>query len=81
MSMFLCKACDNLRDSDDGCEEYEGGLMCEDCMSNREDEIPEDAHVMASGARDMSYEGIYNTLIKAGCPVDIADELAREKSR
>lgn len=35
MSMFLCDICDNLRDSNDGCEEAPGnplGLMCIDCM-------------------------------------------------
>lgn len=35
MSMFLCAKCDNLRDSDDGCEEYgKTGLMCADCLAN-----------------------------------------------
>jgi hypothetical protein len=32
MSMFLCARCDNLRDSDDGCEEGPGlTLICDDC--------------------------------------------------
>lgn len=38
MSMFLCAKCDNLRDSDDGCEEAPSppyypkfGLLCLDC--------------------------------------------------
>ena len=25
MSVFMCQRCDNLRDSDDGCREYDGG--------------------------------------------------------
>lgn len=38
MSMFLCAKCDNLRDSDEGCEEAPSppyypahGLLCLDC--------------------------------------------------
>ncbi len=39
MSMFICGRCDNLRDSDDGCEEGpNNSLICEDCLSN----TPED---------------------------------------
>ena len=32
MSIFRCHACDFQRDADiDGCEEYEGNLVCADC--------------------------------------------------
>ena len=34
MSLFYCQECDELRDSDDGCEEMSGGLVCEDCADN-----------------------------------------------
>lgn len=49
MSMFLCEECQQMRDSDDGCREYDGGkgtpdspyryfgLICSKCM----DEEPE----------------------------------------
>ncbi len=73
MSMFWCASCDNLRDSDDGCEEVDGfRLRCVECMDDDGTE---------SDGRDMSYDGIYRTLTAAGCPDDIAHELAREKSR
>ncbi len=74
MSMFLCQRCDEMKDSDDGCEEGKNfGLICADCMADMEDE-PEPK-------RDMSYEGILKGLLAIGCPEDIAHELAREKSR
>lgn len=76
MSIFLCAKCDNLRDSDDGCEEYgpNFGLMCSDCMDEREDEE-------SAPAPDMSYGRIYHKLLEMGCDPDMAHELAREKSR
>ena len=38
MSIFLCARCDELRDSDDGCEEYKRTqLICMDCISDMED--------------------------------------------
>ncbi len=38
MSMFLCQQCDQMRDSDDGCEEGANfGLICEACISDRDD--------------------------------------------
>ena len=37
MSMFLCHACDNLREADYGCEEGpNNSLICQDCA----DEMP-----------------------------------------
>ena len=44
MSMFLCARCDNIRDSDDGCDEaHDGrfGLICIDCMEEAEAEREE----------------------------------------
>jgi hypothetical protein len=43
MSMFFCKRCDFLRDSDDGCEEVAGHLVCADCLEEAEgpDEVEE----------------------------------------
>jgi hypothetical protein len=39
MSMFLCYRCDNLRDSDDGCEEGPGNsLICVNCMGELEEQ-------------------------------------------
>lgn len=78
MSMFWCAKCDNLRDSDDGCQEYgpKGTeLICADCMDEEEEDL------FLSSKTDMSYDGILNKLLEMGCPSDIAHELAREKSR
>lgn len=36
--MFFCERCDFLRDSDDGCEEVAGHLVCAACA----DEIADD---------------------------------------
>lgn len=38
MSMFLCSVCDNLRDSDDGCEANpnDTGLICVECLEEME---------------------------------------------
>ncbi len=75
MSMFLCQRCDEMRDSDDGCAEGKNnGLICIDCMNDMEDEQPE-------AKRTHTYAEIYEGLTKAGCPEDIARELAREKSK
>jgi len=39
MSIFLCARCDELRDADDGCEEYKSTqLICIDCINDLEDE-------------------------------------------
>ena len=43
MSIFLCARCDELRDSDDGCEEAPSKygkfqLLCVDCLNDLEDE-------------------------------------------
>jgi hypothetical protein len=79
MSMFHCARCDNLRDSDDGCVEYGSKgteLMCVDCMDEQDDEpLP------PRQPSESKYDYIYRTLTTAGCPDDIAHELAREKSR
>ena len=32
--MFWCAKCDQLRDSDSGCAEVDGKLICEDCEIN-----------------------------------------------
>ena len=41
MSIFMCAACDNLRDSDDGCREGPRlTLICADCMDDDPDEGP-----------------------------------------
>lgn len=41
MSMFFCARCDNLRDSDDGCEEAPGyRLWCIDCADEEDDPSP-----------------------------------------
>ena len=77
MSMFLCAACDQMKDSDDGAEEYKHHqLICADCIAERdEDSEPINPNV------DMSYEGIYSALRGMGCPDDIAHELAKEKCK
>jgi len=43
MSMFLCTACDNLSDADEGCEEDATGfgLICADCADERQAEREE----------------------------------------
>ena len=75
MSMFLCQRCDEMKDSDDGCEEGKNfGLICVDCINDLEDDANR-------GPADASYGEIYRTLTEAGCPDDLARELAREKSR
>ena len=75
MSIFLCARCDELRDSDDGCEEYKRTqLICMDCMNDMEDAEQDQA-------LNKDYDDILKTLLDAGCPEDIAYELAREKSR
>ncbi len=88
MSLFLCICCDRMADSDEGCEEYvtrtgkkTHQLICADCIAERdEDEEDRDLNPW-EGRRDMSYGGIYRTLKDAGCPDDIARELAKEKSK
>jgi len=80
MSIFLCARCDNHRDSDDGCAEHGSKgteLICIDCMNDMESA----EHEYAMHGIDMSYEGIKSKLLEMGCPDDIAEELAREKSR
>lgn len=44
MSLFFCAECQNLRDSDDGCEEAPASkyhppfqLLCADCVDEAED--------------------------------------------
>lgn len=40
MSMFFCAKCDNLRDSDDGCEEATGNrLVCAECVDEIEEQV------------------------------------------
>jgi len=34
MSMFLCDHCQHMADSDDGCTEYLGHLICEECAED-----------------------------------------------
>lgn len=36
MSLFLCHSCDNLRDSDEGCDTTPDGmpLICAECMDS-----------------------------------------------
>lgn len=34
MSMFFCQRCDQMRDSDDGCEELGKNLVCLDCYED-----------------------------------------------
>lgn len=45
MSIFYCHACDELRDSDEGCEEAPNGrdLICVDCAEDRRAAIEEAA--------------------------------------
>jgi len=86
MSMFLCARCDELRDSDDGCEEYKRTqLICIDCMNDLEGDswarLDKATKDLKQARADMSYEGIKSKLLEMGCPADLADELAREKSR
>lgn len=57
MSMFICHQCDNLRDSDDGCEEGPGfSLICADCAeeARAEQEEADDRRRMINvgGKRD-----------------------------
>jgi len=82
MSMFICAMCGAYADSDDGCEELENTptntkLICEACAAERQDRDDEPVNPNV----DMSYEGIKSKLLAMGCPPDIAEELAREKSR
>jgi hypothetical protein len=82
MSMFVCAMCGCYADSDDGCEELDpqsksGDLICDGCMAERQDRDYEPINPNV----DMSYEGIKAKLLEQGCPPDIAEELAREKSR
>ncbi len=35
MSIFICAACGGYADSDDGCEEVAGRLVCIDCDQDR----------------------------------------------
>jgi hypothetical protein len=95
MSMFLCARCDEMADSDEGCEQYgKNGteLICIDCMNDLEDEAnqgPADSwarydqatKALKQARADMSYDGIKSKLLAMGCPPDIAEELAREKSK
>lgn len=43
MSIFYCHTCDNLRDSDDGCEAAPNGLdiICVDCAEDAQAEADE----------------------------------------
>jgi hypothetical protein len=88
--MFICQRCDQMRDSDDGCTEGSNfGLICEQCMNEAEDDeetyhtysTPAEAGAAVRRKKTYSYDEIYNTLVKGGCPEDIAAELAKEKSR
>ncbi len=99
MSMFLCAKCDEMADSDEGCEAVGSkgiDLICIDCMNESEEdeetydtartpaEVTAQVHrtrASMGGKMGYSYDEIYNTLVKSGCPEDIAAELAREKSR
>jgi hypothetical protein len=90
MSMFICQRCDELRDSDDGCiEGKSNGLICADCMADLEDDeeayhtysSPAEAGAAVRRKQTHTQSDIYETLIKAGCPDDIARELAREKGK
>lgn len=39
MSVFRCEICERSVDSDfDECHEYKGGLICDDCQAELEDE-------------------------------------------
>lgn len=93
MSMFLCARCDRLKDSDDGGEVYGPtgtAMICVECAADLEDDA-DTYHTSSTPAEetarvhrmraDMSYKNIHETLTKAGCPEDLAHELAREKSR
>jgi hypothetical protein len=87
MSMFRCVKCDEIADSDDGCQEYGSsfGLMCIDCM-NEIDEDEATYHTSSTPAQESARvermrAEIREKLTKAGCPADIAEELAREKSK
>ena len=92
MSMFWCAKCDEMADSDDGCETFGPTgtqLICIDCMNEIEDDeetyrtysTPAEAGAAVRRKQTHTYDEIYETLTKAGCPEDIAAELAREKSR
>jgi hypothetical protein len=50
MSLFYCTGCDNLCDGDDGCDEDASGLglICVDCMDEREAEADGAGHGTAS---------------------------------
>ena len=41
MSMFYCHGCCRMRDSDDGCEEYGGNLLCLGCSEEYEADMAE----------------------------------------
>lgn len=47
MSVFYCRLCDFLCDSDDGAEEVAGRLVCADCMDEMEDEVEEQGLAIA----------------------------------
>jgi hypothetical protein len=37
MSIFYCESCHALRDSDEGCEEVNGELVCQRCAERLDD--------------------------------------------
>lgn len=56
MSMFYCSRCAQLRDSDDGCEEVLGRLLCSYCGDEVDDEEEEREPDTRGEARQSSTE-------------------------
>lgn len=59
--MFFCERCDFLRDSDDGCEEVAGHLVCAACADAMDDDegeqVRSEAEPVPSPATQTKGEG------------------------
>lgn len=45
MSVFVCSSCAGFADSDDGCAEKNGRLICEACEQEADDEGKDRDHI------------------------------------
>lgn len=59
MSAFMCGHCEQLRDADDGCEEYGLGLICAPCLE-RLPEIETDHVYPPIPARDSDWAATFD---------------------
>jgi hypothetical protein len=86
MSLFLCGECDQIRDSDDGCEETRGLLICVECADDLAEEglYPPD-RPLSSVAVIIAIEGVRGDAMLSSAPraerdyaVGILDKLEAE---